>query len=165
MCRLRKLCAKIEEIDPCGTILCHNRRFARKWHRVFIPERGRHLNHQVQACAAFGSSVPKSRKSIPVAQFCAKIGVLSENGTEISFRGARARLGHQVQAGDVLAGSVPKSRKSLPVAQFCTIIGVLPENGTEFSFRGEGGALVIRFKRALSPQALGSLKTYGWSTA
>ena len=81
-----KLCAKIKEIASCGTILCHNRRFARKWHRVFNPGEGGALVHQVRTGAAFGTSVPKSMISLPVAQFCAIIGVLPENGTEILIR-------------------------------------------------------------------------------
>ena len=84
--RLRRLCAKIEDIASCGTILCHNRHFAQKWHRVFIPRQGRRFSHQVRAGADFGSSVPKLRKSLPMAQFCAIIGVFHKNGTEISFR-------------------------------------------------------------------------------
>ena len=35
----------------------------------------------------WAGSVPKSRKSLPMAQFCAIIGVLSKNGTEISIQG------------------------------------------------------------------------------
>ena len=31
--------------------------------------------------------MPKSRESLPVAQFCAITGVLPENGTEFSIRG------------------------------------------------------------------------------
>ena len=35
--------------------------------------------------ADFGISVPKSRKALPMAQFCAIIGVLPKNGTESEF--------------------------------------------------------------------------------
>ena len=72
--RPRRLCAKIEEISSYGTILCHNRRFGRKWHRDFNPGRGRRFGHQARAGAGLSSSVPKSRESLPVAQFCAITG-------------------------------------------------------------------------------------------
>ena len=126
-----KYCAKMRGNASCGTILCHNRRFTRKWHRDFNPGRGRHSSCQFRAGAVLAGSVPKSRESLPVAQFCATIGVLPENGTEFSIQGEGGTLINQVQAGAAFAGSVPKSRKSLPVAQFCAIIGVLPKNGTE----------------------------------
>ena len=96
---------------------------------------------------------------LPVAQFCATIGVSVKNGTEFSIRGEGGDLAVKIERASssaVLGSSVPKSRKSLPVAQFCAIIDALPKNGTEISFWGEGGALVVRFKRAPHSEAIGS---------
>ena len=42
------LCAKIEGIASCGTLLCQKRRFSLKWHRDFNPRRGRHSGYRVR---------------------------------------------------------------------------------------------------------------------
>ena len=47
---------------------------------------------RASSSAVLGSSVPKSKKSIPVAQFCAIIVDSAKNGTEFSIRGEGGAL-------------------------------------------------------------------------